>query len=284
MNIPYSFNKKPTCLRIVVKTKYPENMIIRVVDAKKPNTFYEDRYQKVFKEDVFSLKLPLTPKDGIIQVFNGAKGNLPSGQDKSFSFSMKEVPLKRYLMPYRIDNELTRNFVEFAEEFSEDASIISAGNGKMPYSIYKSKDGKLRIDYHDALYDTRTTVIDRRTGREMPNPNYGREVTTPMRTNAETGVIEVSKRVISTYTVPMRIAILLHEYSHFYINVKPEDEEEADFNALLIFLSLGYSKIAAYKAFCEVFKPADSPSNRQRDKKIKDFIDNFENMQFRLIK
>jgi hypothetical protein len=284
MNIPYAFNKKATCLRIVIKTNKPENMIIRICDANKPNTFYENRYQKVYKEDVFSIKLPLTPKNGIIQVFNGSKGNLPSGQDKSFSFSMKEVPLKRYLMPYRINNELTRNFVEFAEEFSEDANIISAGSGKIPYSIYKSRDGKLRIDYHDALYDTRDTVVDRRTGREIRNPNYGREVTTPMRTNADTGVIEVSKRVISTYTVPMRIAILLHEYSHFYINVRPEDEEEADYNALLVFLSLGYSKIAAYKAFCEVFKPADSPSNRQRDKKIKDFIDNFENMQFRLIK
>jgi len=284
MDIPYNFDKKPTCLRIVVKTMKPENMIIRIFDSSKPNTFYEDRYQKVFKEDIFSIKLPLTPKKGIIQVFNGSVGNLPSGQDKSFSFSMKEVPLKRYLMPYRIDNSLTRNFVEFAEEFSEDASIISSGNSKIPYSIYKSRDGKLRIDYHNSLYDTRLFVTDKRSGNEIRNPNYGREVTTPMRTNAETGVIEVSKKGILKYTVPMRLAILLHEYSHFYINVKPEDEEEADFNALLIFLSLGYSKIAAYKAFCEVFKPADSPSNRERDRKIRYFIDNFENMQFRLIK
>lgn len=284
MDIPYNFNNKSTCLRIVIKTKKAENMIIRIFDANKPNSFYEDRYQKVLREDVFSIKLPLTPKNGIIQVFNGAVGNLPSGQDKSFTFSLKEMPLKRYLLPYRIDNNLTRNFVEFGQEFSEDASIISSGNHKIPYSIYKSADGRLRIDYHDSLYDTRLFVTNKHTGQEIRNPNYGREVTTPMRTNAETGVIEVSKKAILNYTIPMRFAILLHEYSHFYINSKPEDEEEADFNALLIFLSLGFSKISAYKAFCEVFKPADSPSNRIREKKIRHFIDNFENMQFKLIK
>jgi len=282
MNLVYDFNKKATCLRIEVKTQKPANIIIRVIDANKPNTLYEDRYQKVINKDVFYIKMPVTPIVGVVQIFNGTNGNVKDGEDKSFTFNINPVPLKRYIIPMRINNQLTRNFVEFAQEFSEDASIISSSHKNSPCSVYQSADGKLRIDYHDTLYDLNTEKLDR-SGNTIKNPNYGREVTTPMRTNAETGVIEVSKKGIMQYTVPMRIAILLHEYSHFYLNNKPQDEEEADYNALLVFLYLGYSKISAYKAFCEVFKKADSPANRDRDKKIKDFIDNFESKQFRLV-
>ena len=47
----------------------------------------------------------------------------------------------------------------------------------------------------------------------------------------------------------MRMAILLHEFSHFYLNDRMEDETEADLNGLLIYLALGYPRIEAYQSF-----------------------------------
>lgn len=274
MDVPYSFDNKPTCLQITVKVKQPCDIVIRIYDANKKFTMYEDRWQRVVSQDVFYIKMPQSPQRGIIQVFNKANGNKPTNMDNSFAFKIKEVPLRRYIIPSRINNKITRDFVTFAQEFAEDASIISAGFSGSNHSIYKSYDGSLRIDYYDTLHDLRRTVI--RNGVSVPNPNYGREVTTPMRTNADNGIIEVGKKSIIKYTVPMRVAILLHEFAHFYLNNKPEDEKEADFNALLIFLCLGYSKIAAYKAFVEVFKKADSPLNREREAEIKKFINDFD--------
>jgi len=282
MDIAYNFNRKPTCLRVLVKVNTPSTIVIRVLDANKRNTVFEDRFQKINKEDVFYIKMPTSPNLGVVQIFNQKNGNLGANQDKTFMFNIKEVPLKRYIIPMNINNKLTRDFVRFAQEFSEDASIISGANKQQPYSIYTSDDGKLKINLHENLYDLRKKIVAP-NGALINNRNYGRMVTTPMRTNAENGTIEVGKNSMVNYTVPMRVAILLHEYSHFYLNNRPEDEEEADRNALLIFLFLGYSKISAYKSFCEVFKKADSPSNRLRDEKIKDFINNFESNKYTII-
>ncbi len=269
MPLPYKTNRKPITLIISVVTDRPQKVVIRVWDARKPQTYYEDRYATVNGKDNFYVKMPTSPEIAMVDVL-GAK------------FNITETKLVHTLIPARVNNFGLQNFIKFAQEFSEDAAIISAGFGNRPNSIYKSDDGKFRIDYYNVMYDMQR-VIKLPNGQVVMNQHYGQPVTTPMRTDAQTGVIEVSKHYIVNYTVPMRMAILLHEYSHFYVNNNPADETEADLNALLIFLSLGYGKIAAYKAFVEVFKNADTPGNRERDRIIKNFIDNFDSMQFRLI-
>ena len=87
----------------------------------------------------------------------------------------------------------------------------------------------------------------------VPNPNYGKPLKTPARISRHDGVIEISKKYFKQYTVPMRMAILLHEFAHFYLNNNPRDESEADLNALTIYLSMGYPRIEAYQAWLEVF-------------------------------
>ena len=285
MNVPYHTGRRPLTIKITVRSHKPEKMIIQVHDADKPNTLFENRYQTIVfnpkkkrYEDMFFIKMPQSPENAIISVFNSVNGN--KIKDGSFDVEMKEEPLKRWLLPMSIDNSNVREFIAFAQEFSEDAGIISAGFQNNPNSIYASNDGKLKIHYYNVLRDERREIRHKPSGQMMRNPNFGRVVTTPMRTQVDTGIIEVSKQYILQYTVPMRMAILLHEFNHFYVNRRPEDETEADLGALMIFLSLGYSKIAAYKAFTAVFKNADNEGNRKRDKEIRDFIDNFENMRF----
>jgi hypothetical protein len=74
----------------------------------------------------------------------------------------------------------------------------------------------------------------------------------------------------------MRVAILLHEYSHFNLNSNINDEIEADLNGLTIYLSLGYPRIEGYQAFLEVFKDSPSKQNKNRYDVINNFIKDFE--------
>ena len=108
--------------------------------------------------------------------------------------------------------------------------------------------------------------------------NNGQELTTPARVGRNTGIIQVSKQAFTKMTVPMRMAILLHEFSHFYLNEKIDDEMEADLNGLLIYLSLGYPRIEAYQAFLETFKERPSHLNKARYDLINKFINDFEKM------
>ena len=77
----------------------------------------------------------------------------------------------------------------------------------------------------------------------------------------------------------MRMVILLHEFSHKYMNPKIgkeiSDEVSADINALNIYLSLGYPHIEAQYAFLKVFKGANNAFNKKRYLILDDFIKKF---------
>jgi hypothetical protein len=78
----------------------------------------------------------------------------------------------------------------------------------------------------------------------------------------------------------MRMAILLHEFAHFYLNKNIDDETEADLNGLLIYLGLGYPRIEGYEAFLQVFEGSPTPENKKRYDVINEFIQNFEKKKF----
>jgi hypothetical protein len=78
----------------------------------------------------------------------------------------------------------------------------------------------------------------------------------------------------------MRMAILLHEFAHFYLNENIEDEIEADLNGLLIYLGLGYPRIDGYEAFLRVFEGTPSQENKVRYDVINKFIQDFENKKY----
>jgi hypothetical protein len=81
-----------------------------------------------------------------IAIFNVDNGNLPYGEDDSFSIlDMKVEKLPQYDVWW---NKETQNFYNFAVEFSQNAGILSAGDTK-PH-IYRSDDGTQNITrvYH----------------------------------------------------------------------------------------------------------------------------------------
>jgi len=258
-------NSIPFTLLLEVSTNRPETISIVAKDATvrkgegQADTFYISRVADVKGKRLFELKFPQTPKLMSLAVFNTKKGNFPNDEDKSFritKFEAKELKT----CPLWQDKEM-HSFIKFAQEFCEQAGNLSAGDYKP--SIYRSNDGKFCIDYYNKIRNRKT----------------GEYVSTPARVGHNTGIIEIAKSDFAKYTVPMRIIILLHEFSHKFMNPKIgrdiSDEVSADINALNIYLSLGYPFIEAQYAFLKVFRGANNEGNRKRYLILNDFITKF---------
>jgi hypothetical protein len=85
---------------------------------------------------------------------------------------------------------------------------------------------------------------------------------TPARIAIDQPVIQVSKTKFDDDTIPERIIILLHEFSHNFLNSDQDNELEADQNALDTYNQLGYPKMEDVNAFGDIM--ADTDSNAQR--------------------
>ena len=147
------------------------------------------------------------------------------------------------------DNEEASSFVEFAEEF-----CFNAGNLDAKGTSYFSDDEVFHITYLDNITEN------------------GEIVPTPARISQTDGMIEVSRVDFLRYTVPMRMAILLHEFAHFYLNEVMEDEIEADHNSLQLYLGMGYPRIDAYNVYLDVFENSPSELNKDRYQALNDLF------------
>jgi hypothetical protein len=236
-----------------IQTSFPTKMYIKVSDSEKPNTIFTNRHCRIDSQEGVFVRMPIAPKRAQIEVIS--ENELNGIKDNSYKvLDAKVLPLKRKLTSFNHANPTIQNFVKFAEQFSAKAGYISAKG-----SIYTSDDGKFRIDYLDDITD-----------------EAGNTIKTPARISRKEGIIEVSKLKFQKYTIPMRMAILLHEFSHFYLNTDMANESEADLNGLLVYLGLGYPRIDAYNVFTQVFSTSANELNANRMRIIDDFIRNFE--------
>jgi len=240
-------------LLIKVQTYDPQKIRIRVIDSTQPNTAFTDRYSTVDGESIFFVRMPVSSQEVLVYIYNEANGNLPAGVDKTIEvISITKEPLEKKLDVIDFSNPDIRSFVNFATRFSYNA-------GSLPSGTYISDDQNFVIKYLPTITDD------------------GVEQTTPARIDVDAGYIEISKKQFVEYTIPNRMAILLHEFSHVYMNDNIDDEVEADLNGLLIYLGLGYPRIEAFEVFAKAFMNAPTDQNAMRYDKIKSFIDNFEN-------
>lgn len=243
-------DNEPTTLKVVVGTHREQKIWIKVADPTKPNTFYIKRFANVVGRKAFFINMPISPQVAKVIVYNAANGE--NRNDKSFKvLSIKTLPLQ--VKPLMSLSKKTISFVRFAEEFCQDAGFLPSSKEG---ATYKSNNGKFRIDYFDIIRSKGTNNI----------------VGTPARISQLTGKIEVSAKAFRKYTIPMRMAILMHEFSHFYVNREPSDESEADINGLKIYFTRGYPKISAYNVFLNVFKRSPSMQNKDRYDKLDSFI------------
>jgi hypothetical protein len=245
-------NDEPSKIKIVIETSFREKIWIKVKDPNRKNTYYTKRYGFVDGKEAFFVLMPQAPMEVDIIIYNDINGLMRLDN----SFKIIEISKVAYKVPTPNFSKKTKAFVKFAEEFADECGYLSAS---IKGDVYISNNGKFRINYFDIIRSSKT--------RER--------IPTPARISQLTGKIEVSAEQFRKFTIPMRMAILLHEYSHFYLNKNPSNEVEADINGLNIYLKLGYPKIDIYNVFLNVFKTAPSQGNKDRYVKLDNFIKNF---------
>jgi hypothetical protein len=245
-----TLNEQPTKLKVVIETKYKEKIWIQVRDADRKNTYYTKRYGFVHGKEEFVVLMPQAPMEAVVMVFSDNNGMIRNDT----SFRVVEVKSTPYKVPRYNFSKKTQSFVKFAQEFADECGYLSSSSQG---DVYMSNNGKYRIDYFDEIRNVNGLVLK-----------------TPARISQVNGRIEVSAAQFREMTIPMRMAILLHEYSHFYLNRNPSNEVEADLNGLNIYLKLGYPKIDIYNVFLNVFKTAPSEANKKRFDKLDKFVKN----------
>jgi hypothetical protein len=239
-------------LVIKVYTNSPTRIRLKVIDADQPNTYFTDRFKTVDGDFTFYVRMPVSGNNALVYVFNEDIGNKLQNEDNSFEIeSITKESLEKKLDVIDFANPYIRSFVNFCTRFCYNAGSLPSGN-------YVSDDKKFVIKYLPTITDN------------------GEEQTTPARIDITNGTIEISKRQFVEYTIPNRIAILLHEFSHVFLNDNVDDEVEADLNGLLIYLGLGYPRIEAFEVFAKTFINAPTEGNKVRFDRLKQFIDNFE--------
>lgn len=261
----YSFPTKgrPCTINVYVTTKKPQKICVVAYDKSKKNTQYINHCGSVDTKSSdglyrrrFEIMMPQSPEKLSVAVFN--KANMKGGDA---TFTVEKFGLTK-LKTWEIwMSQHTKDFVRFAQMFSENSDLLKTWEeaGRQPDSgVYTSDDGKFKIRYFDIIQD-----------------GTGRKLTTPARISNKDGTIEVSKYFFKKYSVAMRMMILMHEYSHFWMNKDMANEIQADLNGLYVYLGLGYSPIEAHRAFLYVFDNADSEGNRMRYQMIKKYIINF---------
>lgn len=253
----YKSNNEKFTLVILVKTTGSKSFRVWAEDLGMANSKYADRQIKVDGERKIFFSFPVSPK----KLFIGCC-NIENVNDKDFEVTLIQAPLR----PYNIwlDND-TREFLELAVPFSQVCGFEGAEpNGR----IFTTDDRKFNIKFFPIIRDHAS----------------GKKMNTPARIGHQSGNIEVAKVKFDKYTVAMRMAILLHEFSHVYKNPKIDleisDETGADINALYIYLGLGFSKIDAICVYANVFLKAQTKGNVERMRKIMDYIAKFENEDF----
>lgn len=257
MNFKLWCRYEPIMIKVVVKTSSPQNIVLKVSDPTQANTFFTDRTKVIDGTQDLFVRMPLSPNTALLSIYNEKNGNQPKGQDTSFEVvKIEKEDLDITLQKTKMDTMSVRNFVAFAQKFSFNAGWITAPRD------YMSAVGGYKIEYLPFIVNSK-----------------GEKMATPARISTKNGRIQVSQESFRGMTIPMRMAILLHEYSHYYLNSDIANETEADLNGLTIYLGLGYPIREAYEAFGQTFIGFPTAQNKQRydiiNKFIRDYIDEY---------
>jgi hypothetical protein len=252
MKLVYRSNNLPVALRITVRAAAPIKIFLKVEDYFRPNSKYTDRYKTIQGTESFLVKMPLSPEIVKITVVN-EKGN-----DYGFSLVSKAAePLQTRMTVFDFGNPGIAKFILFSQQFAQRAGYLSPGQ-------YYNKTGEYMISFVDQIkaHDT------------------GRILNTPARISSGSGLVEASKAKFDKFTIPGRVATLLHEFCHVFKNKDIESEAEADKHAATIYLALGFPTVDLINVFSDIFYKADNDLNRKRINLLTQYALEFENNIF----
>lgn len=247
-------NNKPCLIEVLVRSEIPCTLRMIGKDKNLENAIYFNRgygvpNNKFAGTKTFTFPLPLTPKRLLLNAFASENGAQIEIVDVKFKKLNQD---QLWLRPH------DKNFLDFALKFALKSSYITTGVYEEDFETLEngvSTKGQFHIIYSPIIKNAK-----------------GEVETTPARISRRTGIIEISRAKFLPYSIPMRLIILLHEYMHWRLDTRVE--LEADFNALNIFLKLGFSKTEALYAYTKIF--VDEPDRLgDRVEKLYQFIESF---------
>jgi hypothetical protein len=261
MQQTYETNNRKMSLHVTILCSGEKKMRVWAEELNKKNSKYADRVIIVNNSRTIHFNFPVSPKT----IFIGCL-NAQNVKDKDFEIIIHEKPLQTYDI---VMDDDTKKFVQMAINVSQTIGFVPPPTNGI---LYQTPDAKFNIKNVPVITDKMS----------------GQVIGTPARIGHSTGLIEVAYARFKDYTIPMRLMILLHEYSHKYRNPKIglqiSNEFGADINGLYIYLGIGFSKIDAICVFAEVFLKAQTDGNIQRMRKIQDYIKRFENQEYAQLK
>lgn len=257
-------------LVISVYSDVPQNIKLVVEDSDQRNTVLASRSQVVEGNYDFYVRMPLCRKFVTINLYNDDNGS------SSFDYlGCQKTELVKRIDIIDMDDAYLQEAIVFFSRFCYHAGVLAINDPRNPRALYMSdgnpedgQDGENGTPNYYIKYLPVIKDINEATGKME-------ELTTPSRIS-DTGLIEVSQKYFVDYSVPMRMAILLHEYSHVFVNQNPDSESEADMNSLVLYLGLGYPRSELGEAWYQTFSNYDTEENNQRMDDIVDFVENFE--------
>jgi hypothetical protein len=241
-------------IEVTVRTDKPVCLAFRVFDATQGATVFAETEHIVNGVQSLYFRLPISPNTATLWVARADKKNATL-EDSSFKVTaINKKELQITLPQTEMDTMLVKSFVGFAKKFCYKCGVLATNR------YYTSTVGNFKIEYLPYI----TSL------------NEGKKMATPARISTKNGLMQVSKESFANYTVPMRMAILCHEFSHYYVNSDVSNETEADLNGLTIYLGLGFPIREGYMAFTQTFQGYPSQQNRERykiiDKYIRDYV------------
>lgn len=243
-------------LKLPVTAYGEQTLRVIVKDAFQEKTVLTDVVKTISGNYNFFVMMPLCRKYVDVIIVNDEDNS-----DAGFVYNgFKKMALVRRMSDVDFSTFRLKEYIRFIQHFSYNAGVLPVNDKNNPKSFYHSENKNFWIKYLPVITDAGT----------------GQEIETPARIATDGSFIEVSQKYIMDYSVPMRVSILLHEYSHPFVNENPSDEIEADLNGLFIYLALGYPRMEGGQAWCEVADNTPTDENVERVRIVEQFIKDFD--------
>lgn len=236
MTYTFQTEKKPCAMQLRLQSSYPRRIFVTGYDSSNNDPYFRRICELTpGKLHTFFFGMPLSPKQLKVQVFDQDNRILTMSQ--TFQLEAPKIVGLR-TSPLSLDQD-SANFLHFAEQLAVQMPELKTGG--------TYEENGFEVDLYSDL-----------------------PTSTPARIESNLDYIEVSKVDFLKMTVPRRVLILLHEFSHNFLNGNPESEIEADIHALSIYLSRGYPFMEGIYAFTKILH--DNQQSMERLEWMHDFM------------
>jgi hypothetical protein len=254
---------RPRTLKIDIVAKNQCQVNLQVCDWSQPFTYFTKRSRQFAAGEKQSLyvQMPITGKGIEITIFEDGM----NAADKPKSFTIEKMrlrPLARQMKIIDYSNKYIRHFIPFIEKFCFNAGVLPTYDKRVYTNVPENPVGKMLFSGPVFQIKYVNTIMEK-----------GMAHLTPARIGIEDKLIEIAKSKYQPMTVPGRIAVSTHEFSHLYTNEDMYNEAEADINGCKLYIALGYPIIELHEMYLGMFYQSQTEVNFERYEKVKKFID-----------